>query len=198
MLASAACRRRGRVGALRDVTGGLGLRFATIAVDQSSGGAWRQPDIGPVLEGVAGLHRGMEDASRDELVPSGCARGAPSTSRRNQFRDHTPVGGDGNPLAGFNAANVSAQVVPQLANAGVHGQIIATYGHIWQLHAVTSASFVSLHQCIAILTSIRSRTSSARKPSIPDVTRRTRRSLAPRTHRRVPLGTPDFPQVSTR
>jgi hypothetical protein len=130
MLASAACRRRGRVGALRDVAGDLGLRFVTVAVDQCSGGAWRQPDIGPVLEGVAGLHRGMEDASRDELIPSGDARRAPSPSRRNQFRDDTPVGGDRNPLAGFNAADVSAQVIPQLANAGVHCRIIATYGYI--------------------------------------------------------------------
>jgi hypothetical protein len=45
--------------------------------------------------------------------------------------------------------------------------------------------------CTALGISIRSRTSSAWKSSSPDVTRRTRRPPAPRTHRRVRLGTPD-------
>ena len=46
-----------------------------------------------------------------------------------------------------------------------------------------SASSTSLHCCTAILTSIRSRTSSACRSSIHDVTRRTRRRPAPRTIR---------------
>src|SRR5688572_12919246 len=83
MLASAALRRRGPAAALRGVPGDRGLRFATVAVDQFGGGARRQSDVRPVLEGVAGLRRRMENAGRDELVPPVSGRAAAVTSGRN-------------------------------------------------------------------------------------------------------------------
>src|SRR5439155_20168251 len=106
------------------------LRFATIAVDQFSGGARRQPDVGPVLERVTRFHRRVENPGRYELVPAASGRSADTASWRNEFGDDSPVSGDRNPLACFNSADVAAQVVFELSDAGLHFMNIATCGHI--------------------------------------------------------------------
>ena len=104
------------------------LRFATIAVDQFSGGARRQPNVRPVFEWVTSFHRRMKRAGRYELVPPACWRRADTASWRHEFSDHTPVGGHHNPLASFDSTDVSTQVVLQLAYAGLHR---VQYSHMW-------------------------------------------------------------------
>jgi hypothetical protein len=102
------------------------LRFATIGVDELRGGTRRQADVGPVLERVSSLYRRMENARGNQLVPStsgGLARGQ---FWRHELRDNAPMSGHGNPLSRFDSPNISAQVVLQLANAGLHVASIAT------------------------------------------------------------------------
>lgn len=106
------------------------LRFATVAVDQFGGGATRQPDVGPILEGVAGFNGRVKNALRNELVPTASARTSRSTSRRHQLGNHAPVGRDRNSLASLDAADVAAQIVLQLTDASFHSPYnIATCGH---------------------------------------------------------------------
>jgi len=99
MLATPALGRRARVAAFGPERPREALRFATVAVDQFSGGARRQPDVRPVLERVTSFHWGMEDAGCNKFVPPASRRSAPTVSWRDDFGDHTPVGGDRNPLA---------------------------------------------------------------------------------------------------
>src|SRR5688572_1135271 len=87
MLAAAALGRRAGVAAPRGERRPGALRFATIAVDQRSGGAGWQPDVWPVLERVTGFHWRMENAGRDELVPPASARGVATASWRDEFGD---------------------------------------------------------------------------------------------------------------
>ncbi len=129
-LAPAALDRRARVAVFRVGRRRGTLRFATIAVDQFGGGARRQPDVRPVLERVTGFHWRVENAGRNELVPPTSGRNAGAASWRHEFGDHTPVGGDRNPLTCFDSADVSTQVVFQLSDAGLHVMNIATCGHI--------------------------------------------------------------------
>jgi len=130
MLAAATLGRCARVAVFRVERRRGALRFATIAVDQCSGSAARQPDVRPVLEWVASFHGGVENAGRDELVPPASWRRAATVPRRHEFGDHPPVGGNRNPLACFNSADVAAQVVFELSDAGLHVMNIATCGHI--------------------------------------------------------------------
>ena len=67
MLVAAALDRLARVIVFRAERRRETLRFATIAVDQFSGGSRRQPDVGPILERVTGFHWRMEDAGSNEL-----------------------------------------------------------------------------------------------------------------------------------
>src|SRR5438876_3541709 len=102
------------------------LGFATIVVDECHCRTAGQADLGPILEGIAGLLGRAESSCRQEFVPSTPVR---LTSRlwRDQFGDDSPMRGDRDPFAGFYAADVSTQVVLQLADAGGrHGRIIAT------------------------------------------------------------------------
>lgn len=106
------------------------LRFATVAVDQFGGGATGQPDVGPILERVAGFNGRMENARRNQLVPAASARASRSSSRRHQFGNHAAVGRDRNSLASLDAPDVTAQIVLQLADASFHSPYnIATCGH---------------------------------------------------------------------
>ena len=130
MLAAAALGRRARVAVFRGERRPGALRFATIAVDQFSSGAVRQPDVRPVLERVTSFHGGMENAGRNEFVPPASGRSAATASWRDEFGDHTPVSGDRNTLARFDSADVAAQVVFELSDAGLHFINIATCGHI--------------------------------------------------------------------
>jgi len=130
MLGAATLGWRARVAVFRVELRRVRLRFATIAVDQFSGGAPRQPDVGPALERVTSFHGGMEHASRNELVPPASERRTATASWRNKFGDHTPVSGDRNPLACFKSPDVAAQVVSELSDAGLHVLNIATCGHI--------------------------------------------------------------------
>ena len=130
MRAAAALGRRARVAVLRGERRRGALRFATIAIDQFSGDAGRQPNVWPVLERVASFHWGMENAGRNKLVPPASGRSAATASWRDEFGDHTPVSGDRNPLACFDSADVAAQVVFELSDAGLHVMNIATCGHI--------------------------------------------------------------------
>ena len=100
------------------------------AVDQFGGRTPRQADVRPVLERVASLHRRMENAGGNELVPSTSGRLAGSRSWRHELRDDAPMSGDGNPLSRFDSPNIPAQVVLQLSNPGLHTSSIATCGHI--------------------------------------------------------------------
>ena len=120
-----------RVAVFRGARRAAELRFATIAIDQFGRGPPRQPDVRPILERVASFHRGVEDAGRNEFVPSASGRRAGTMSRRNEFGDHAPVGGHRNPLACFDAADVAAQVVFELSDTGLHALNIATCGHIF-------------------------------------------------------------------
>src|SRR6187397_1212906 len=130
MLASTAFPGRRLAPALRARAGDGRLRFATVAVYQFSRGARRQPDVRPVLERIPALGRGMENAGGDEFVPPASRELSPITSRRNQFGDHTSVGCHGNPFAGFDPAEVAAQVVAKVPDTGAHASIIATCGYI--------------------------------------------------------------------
>ena len=109
-----------------------GLRFATVAVDQARGRATRQSNIRPVLEEVSSLDGRTNHASRDQLVESASPRGPQAGPRRNQLGDNTPMRRHRNPLACFDAADVAAQVVPQLPDPRFHGPNIATCGHIYK------------------------------------------------------------------
>src|SRR5678815_1486909 len=114
MLVPTAVDRRIRAAVFRSARRGAELlRFATIAVDQFGGGPWRQPDIRPILERVTSFHRGMKDAGRDELVPPASERSTCAVPWRNEFSDHAPVGRHRNPIARFNATDITAQVVFQ-------------------------------------------------------------------------------------
>jgi hypothetical protein len=106
------------------------LRFATIAVDQCSGGARRQPDVRPVLERVTSFHGRVKNAGCDELLPPPVRGRASTLPWRHELGHNTPVGGHQDPLACFNAPDVAAQVVFQLSNAGLHRTNIAICGHI--------------------------------------------------------------------
>ncbi len=143
MPAAATLGRRARVAVLRAERRRGALRFATIAVDQFSGGARRQPDVRPVLERVTRFHRRVQNAGRKELVPPACWRSAGAASWRNELGDHTPVGGDRNLLACFYAADVAAQVVFQVSDASLHVMNIATCGHICKVPRVSAGVRVS-------------------------------------------------------
>jgi len=122
--------RRAAAAVFRGARRRAGLRFATIAVDQFSRGALRQSDVRPILERVARFDGGMENAGRNKLVPPASRRSAATASWRDELGDHTPVGGDRNTLARFDSADVAAQVVFELPDAGLHVMNIATCGHI--------------------------------------------------------------------
>ena len=65
---------------------------------------------------------------RNELVPPASGLRGPAYWR-DEFGNHTPVGGDRDPLP-VRFADVAAQVVFELPDAGLHGGNIATCGHI--------------------------------------------------------------------
>ena len=109
------------------------LRFATIAVDQFSGGSRRQPDIRPVLERVTSFHGRMENAGRNELFPPASGRRAAPSSWRHELGDNASVSGHRNPLTCFDSPDVAAQVVSELSDTGLHLTNIATCGHICKL-----------------------------------------------------------------
>jgi hypothetical protein len=108
----------------------LPLRFATIGVNQLSGGSSRKPNIWPALCRVAGLDRRANHSRGDELVEA-----ARSTlrlcARRNELGDHSAVRRNGDTLSRLNSPYVAAQVVFEFADAcGGHQWIIATCGHM--------------------------------------------------------------------
>src|SRR5690606_21761964 len=73
---------------------GLRLRFATVSVDQFSGGSGRQPDIGPVPRRVTRLERWPNHASRHELVEP--ARGTTCLcAGGDELRNHATVSRNG-------------------------------------------------------------------------------------------------------
>ena len=109
------------------------LRFATIAVDQVRGGATRQADIRPVLQGVASFDGWTNHPSRHEFVEPALPRGSRAGPRRNELRDNAAVRRHRNPLAGLDSADVPAQVVPQVPDPGLHDLNIATCGHICKI-----------------------------------------------------------------
>ncbi len=129
MLAAATSGRRARVMVFRAERRGT-LRFATIAVDQLSGGSRRQPNVGPVLEWVTSFHRRMKNAGCEEFLPPASRRRADTASWRHEFGDDAPVSGHRNPLACFNSPDVAAQVDSQLSDGCLHPIDIATCGHI--------------------------------------------------------------------
>src|SRR6185436_19510427 len=90
------------------------LRFATIAVDQCSGGAPRQPNVGPVLERVSRFHWRMQNAGSEEFLPAAFGRCPETASGRHDLGDDAPVSRHRNPLPCFDAPDVAAQVVFQL------------------------------------------------------------------------------------
>lgn len=106
------------------------LRFATIAVDQFGGGARRQPDVGPVLERVTSFCWRMENPGRNELLPSASGRCAAPSGWRHELGDHATMSCDRNPLTCLDSADVTAQVVFELSDPGLHLTNIATCGHI--------------------------------------------------------------------
>ncbi len=113
------------------------LRFATIAVDQFSGGSRPQPDIRPVLERVTSFHGRMENAGRNQLFPPAAGRPTAPSTWRHDFGDDASVSGHRDSLARFNSPDVAAQVVFQLSDAGLHPINIATCGHICLFGAIS-------------------------------------------------------------
>lgn len=105
------------------------LRFPTIAVDQDSGSASRQPDVGPVLEGISSVQRRMENAGREEFLPPASERSADPDCGRHEFGDDAAVSRHRHPFACFNAPDVAAQVVSQLSDPDLHSINIATSDH---------------------------------------------------------------------
>jgi hypothetical protein len=105
------------------------LTLATIRVDEFRGRTPRQPDVRPILEGIAALQGRAESPCRQQFVPP---TPAALTSRfwRDQFGDDPSVSRDRDSFAGFYATDVSTQVVLQFADAsGSHTHIIATCSH---------------------------------------------------------------------
>lgn len=81
IVAAGALGRRARVAAFGPGPRREALRVATIAVNQFSGGARWQPDVGPVLERITSFNGRMEEAGRHQFVPPGFARGPATVSR---------------------------------------------------------------------------------------------------------------------
>lgn len=106
----------------------IALLLATVVINQGRGCALREPDIGPVFERVTALNSRPNDAGGDETIELTTAA-QPRHCRRYKLRDNTPVGCDGNAVAGLDSPNVSTQVVLQVPNAGLHGSSIATCSH---------------------------------------------------------------------
>ena len=96
------------------------LTFATIRVEEFRGRTPRQPDVGPRLEGIAGLQGRAETPCRQQFVPA-TAVWLTGRSWWNQFGNDASMSGDRDSFASFDAADVSTQVVLQLADtSGSH------------------------------------------------------------------------------
>ena len=98
--------------------GRLMLRLATIGVDELGRRSSRQSNIWPILGGIAGFEWGTDDASCDEFFETARTTAFRRRSGRNKFRDDPAVSGNGDALASLDSADVAAEVVLQLANAG--------------------------------------------------------------------------------
>ena len=145
------------------------LRFATIGVDEFRGRTRRQADVGPVLERVARLRRRVENAGGNELVPSTSGGLARRRSWRHEFSDDAPMSGHRNPLSRFNASNISAQVVPELANSRLHG---VEYSHMWPHRQQTLLTNQTASQTDSALLTKHSLVDDRRAPGAQCVVRR--------------------------
>jgi hypothetical protein len=96
---------------------GLLLRFATISVDEFGGGSTRQPNIRPILRGIARFKRGTDYAGRYELFETAPTAGLRRGSGRNELGYDPAMSGDGDALARLDSANIAAEIVFQIANA---------------------------------------------------------------------------------
>src|SRR5688572_3523586 len=77
---------------------GVPLRFATIGVDQFSGGSWCEPDIRPILGRIACLERWANHTGGDELVET-VSLVLRCRARRNELRDYATMCGDRDALS---------------------------------------------------------------------------------------------------
>src|SRR4051812_39554771 len=71
----------------------------------------------------------MENPACEELIPSGPGRRTAPSSWRHEFGHDASVRGYRNPLTCFDSTDVSAQVVFELSDTGLHRTNIATCGH---------------------------------------------------------------------
>lgn len=93
------------------------LRFVTISVYEFGSSSARQPDIRPILRGVASLQRRANDAGCYEFVEAACTAGMGCSSWRDQFGHDAAMSGDRDALASLDSADITTQVVFQLTNA---------------------------------------------------------------------------------
>ena len=96
--------------------GTFALRFAPFGVNQPGGSARRKPDFRPPFGWISGFDWWANDTGGDELVE------APGRTLRHRtwldkLSDHAAMSRDRDPLASFNPANVTAQVVFEFAYA---------------------------------------------------------------------------------
>jgi hypothetical protein len=95
--------------------GALGLRFATIGVDQLGGRSSGKPDLWPSFCGITGFEWRANYPGRDEFVePAGSA--FRFRAWRDKLCDHATMGRDRNAFAGFDTPDVAAQIVLELTD----------------------------------------------------------------------------------
>ena len=96
--------------------GTLALRFAAFGVNQLGGGSRGKPDVRPRFCRVSGFERWANHSGGDELVKSP-GRAFRRCTWLDKLSDHAAVSRDHDALAGFDPANIAAQVVLELANS---------------------------------------------------------------------------------
>jgi hypothetical protein len=93
------------------------LRFATIGVNQFRSRAWREPDVRPVLRGITSFERRTDGAGGNKLLKATWTAALRQRPGRNKFGHDAAMGGNRDTLAGFDSADITAQIVFQVANA---------------------------------------------------------------------------------
>src|SRR5512138_1230133 len=93
------------------------LRFVTIAIYQGRSGARWQANIRPIFERVTTLDGGRNHARGHKTVNRTDAALA-GGSWRQKLGHSTTVGSDHDALTRLDSANITAEVVPQLSDAG--------------------------------------------------------------------------------
>lgn len=106
---------------------GTTLCFATVAVNQICCRTGGKPNLWAALERVAILDRRRDHTGSHKAVKLARWRSA-DRARWDKFGDHAPTGSNDHSLSRLDSTDITAQVIPQLADARLHICIVATCG----------------------------------------------------------------------